>query len=42
MTSERDFLKDYQTIVEGLVSFEDGVKRHVLGKGTFDIDGPPR
>ena len=42
MTSERDFLKDYQNVAEGHVSFRDGVKWRVLGKWTLDIDGLPR
>ena len=39
MTRERDFFKDYQLVSKGHVSFGDGEKRCVLGKGTFDVNG---
>ena len=42
MTSDRNLLKDYQAIVVGHVTFGDGVKGRVLGKGTLDVEGLSR
>ena len=42
MTSDKKFLKDYKTIDVGHVTFGDGVKGRVLGKGTLDFEGLPR
>ena len=39
MTNEREFLKGYQIVSEGHVSFGDGEKWCVLGKWTLDVDG---
>ena len=36
------FLKGYQPILEGHISFGDSVKRRVLGNRTLDVDGLPR
>ena len=42
MTGDRTLLNNYQVIVVGHVTFEDGVKGRVLGKGTLDVDGLPK
>ena len=42
MTGDKNFLKDYKTIDVGHVTFGDGVKGRVLGKGTLDFEGLPR
>ena len=42
MTSDKNFLKDYQAIVVGHVIFRNGMKSWVLGKRTLDVDGLPR
>ena len=42
MTGDRNLLKDYQVIIAGHVTFGDGVKGHVLGKRTLDVEGLPR
>ena len=42
MTGDKNFLKDYQAIAVGHVTFGDGVKGRVLGKKTLDVDGLPR
>ena len=42
MTGDRNILKDYQVIVVGHVTFEDGVKGRVLEKGTLDVERLPR
>ena len=42
MTDERNFLKVYQNVVEGQVSFRDGAKRRVLREETLNIDGLSR
>ena len=39
MTGDKKFLKDYKTIDVGHVTFGDGVKGRVLGKGTLDFEG---
>ena len=38
----KKYLKSYQSVSKRHVSFGDGVKGHVLGKGTLDVDGLPR
>ena len=38
----KNFLKNYKTIDVGHVTFEDGVKGRVLGKGTLDFEGLQR
>ena len=42
MTGDKIFLKDYQAIVVGHVTFRDGVKGRVLEKGALDVDGLPK
>ena len=42
MTGDKIFLKDYKTIDVEHVTFGDGVKGRVLGKGTLDFEGLPR
>ena len=39
MTGENGFLKGYQIVLKGHVSFGDGEKSRVLEKGTLDVDG---
>ena len=39
MTGERSYLCDYQNMLDGYVSFDDGRKRRVLGKGTLLANG---
>ena len=38
MTGDKKFLKDYKTIDVGHVTFGDGVKGHILGKGKLDFE----
>ena len=42
MIGDKKFLKDYKTIDVGHVTFGDGVKCRVLGKGTLDFKGLSR
>ena len=42
MTGENKFLKDVLTCTEGHVTFGDGIKGRVLGKGVLDVEGFPR
>ena len=42
MTGDKKFLKNYKTIDVGHVTFGDGVKARVLGKGTLDFEGLPK
>ena len=42
ISGDKIFLKDYLTIDVGHVTFGDGVKGRVLGKGTLDFEGLPR
>ncbi|XP_024020928.1 uncharacterized protein LOC112091467 [Morus notabilis] len=42
MTGERSFLKNFISSTDGHVTFGDGVKGKVLGKGTLDVDGLSR
>ena len=42
MIGEKKYLSDYQSVSDGHVSFEDGEKGRVLGKGTLIADGLPK
>ena len=42
MTGDKIFLKDYKTIDVGHMTFGEGVKVRVLGKGTLDFEGLSR
>ena len=42
MTGNRKYLTDYHIVAESHVSFGDGEKGCVLGKGTLNGDGLPR
>ncbi|XP_024019486.1 uncharacterized protein LOC112091030 [Morus notabilis] len=42
MTGERSFLKNFKSLTDGHVTFGDGVKGKVLGRGILDVDGLPK
>ncbi|XP_024019817.1 uncharacterized protein LOC112091153 [Morus notabilis] len=42
MTGERSLLKNFKSLTDGHVTFGDGVKGRVLGRGTLDVDGLPK
>ena len=42
MTGERSFLTNFQSSTDGHVTFGDGAKGRVLGRGTLNVDGLPK
>ena len=42
MIGDNNILVDYKPLLEGLVTFGDGVTTRVLSRGTLNIDGFPR
>ena len=38
MTGDKNILVDYKPLLEGLVTFGDGVTVRVLGRGTLNVD----
>ena len=42
MTGEKKYLIDYQSVFDGHVSFGDGEKGRVLGRGNLLADGLPK
>ena len=42
MIGDQHIFVDYKSISDGLVTFSDGITRHVLGKETFNVEGFPR
>lgn len=42
MTGYKEFLKNYQQCDLGHVTYRDGIKGCILGKGTIDVEGTPK
>lgn len=42
MIGTKRYLKEYQIVNEGYVTFRDRVKEKVIGIGTLNVDGFPR
>ncbi|WP_216668082.1 hypothetical protein, partial [Proteus mirabilis] len=42
MTRTQKYLKDYQCVNEGHVTFGDGIRGKVVGKGTLNVNGLPK
>ena len=41
MTGNKDYLVNYKSCFEGPITFGDGERSHVVGKGTLKVNGLP-